>query len=85
MHGVKHYLGDPYITPDESFVDEVYQLSKSNLEQNSYTLDIGIDVNGENYLIEINDGWAVGNYGLNPVDYFSFVKTRWLQITGVLK
>lgn len=83
--GVKHYLGDPYITPDESFVDEVYQLSKSNLEQNSYTLDIGIDEKGVNYLIEINDGWSVGNYGLNPVDYFSFVKTRWLQITGVLK
>jgi hypothetical protein len=36
-------------------------------------------------LIEINDGWAIGNYGLNPIDYFSFVKTRWLQITGVLK
>ena len=83
--GVKHYLGDPYITPDESFVEEIYQLSKSNLEQNSYTLDIGIDKKGTNYLIEINDGWSVGNYGLNPVDYFSFVKTRWLQITGVLK
>ena len=83
--GVKHYLGDPYITPDESFVEEIYQLSKSNLNQNSYTLDIGIDLNGESYLIEINDGWSVGNYGLNPVDYFSFVKTRWLQMTGVLK
>jgi len=48
-------------------------------------LDIGIDEKGTNYLIEINDGWAIGNYGLNPVDYFSFVKTRWLQITGILK
>jgi hypothetical protein len=27
----------------------------------------------------------VGNYGLNPSDYFSFVKARWLQITGVIK
>ena len=83
--GVKHYLGDPYIVPDKSFVDEIYQLSKSNLVQNSYTLDIGIDEKGNNYLIEINDGWSVGNYGLNPSDYFSFVKSRWLQITGILK
>ncbi len=83
--GVKHYLGDPYITPDKSFVEQVYKESKENLDQNSYTLDVGIDVNGENYLIEINDGWSVGNYGLNPIDYFSFVKTRWLQITGVIK
>jgi hypothetical protein len=50
-----------------------------------YTLDIGIDDKGINYLIEINDGWAIGNYGLNPIDYFSFVKARWLQITGILK
>ncbi len=83
--GIKHYLGDPYITPDKSFVDEIYNLSKINLTQNSYTLDIGIDDKGINYLIEINDGWAVGNYGLDPVDYFSFVKARWLQITGILK
>ncbi len=83
--GVKHYLGDHYIVPAKSFIDEVYQLSKDNLYQNSYTLDIGIDKKGTNYLIEINDGWAVGNYGLNPVDYFSFVKARWLQLTGVLK
>lgn len=83
--GVKHYLGDPYIVPDKSFVEDIYKESKLNLNQNSYTLDIGIDVNGENYLIEINDGWSVGNYGLNPSDYFSFVKARWLQITGVIK
>lgn len=71
--------------PDKSFVEEIYKQSKLNLEQNSYTLDIGIDDRGNNYLIEINDGWSVGNYGLNPSDYFSFVKTRWLQITGVIK
>lgn len=83
--GVKHYLGDPYITPDKNFVEELYRESKLNLNQNSYTLDIGIDESGNNYLIEINDGWAVGNYGLKPIDYYSFVKTRWLQLTGIIK
>lgn len=83
--GIKHYLGDPYITPQKEFVDEVYFAAKKNLKENSYTLDIAIDKNNKNYLIEINDGWAIGNYGLNPKDYYSFIKTRWLQLTGVLK
>lgn len=83
--GVKHYLGDPYITPDRDFVEAVYFAAKKELKENSYTLDIAIDKNGKNYLIEVNDGWAIGNYGLTPKDYFSFVKTRWLQLTGVLK
>lgn len=85
MLGIKHYLGDPFISPDKNFVDELIKCSKNNLKVNSYTLDIGIDKNGKNYLIEINDGWAVGNYGLNPIDYYSFVKARWLQLTGILK
>lgn len=83
--GIKHYLGDPYIIPDKSFVEDVFSAAKKNLKQNSYTLDIGIDKQGQNYLIEINDGWSVGNYGLNPSAYYSFVKARWLQLTGVLK
>lgn len=82
--GIKHYLGDPYLVPDKSFVEAVYFAAKENLKENSYTLDIGIDINGKNYLIEINDGWAIGNYGLPPNLYYSFIKARWLQLTGVL-
>jgi hypothetical protein len=83
--GVKHYLGDPYIIPQKSFVDKIVNSAGKNLKENSYSLDIGIDKNNKNYLIEINDGWAIGNYGLSPKDYYSFIKTRWLQLTNILK
>lgn len=83
--GIKHYLGDPYLVPQKDFVDEIVKSAKENLKENSYTLDIGIDKNSKNYLIEINDGWAIGNYGLPPDKYYSFIKNRWLQLTGVLK
>lgn len=83
--GVKHYLGDPYLKLDESFVNEVHLAAKKNLKENSYSLDFGIKENGENFLIEVNDGWAIGNYGLSPYDYYSFIKARWLQLTGVLQ
>jgi hypothetical protein len=82
--GIKHYLGDPYIIPQKSFVDEVVKAAKKELKENSYTLDLGIDKNLKNYLIEVNDGWAIGNYGLPPTLYYSFIKSRWLQLTGVL-
>lgn len=83
--GIKHYLGDPYLKPDKEFVYELLSAAKENLKQKSYTLDIGITTEGETLLIEINDGWSVGNYGLSPSLYYSFIKARWLQLTGILK
>lgn len=83
--GFKHYLGNPYLVPEEKFVEDLVRRAKKELKEKSFTLDIGIKDNGETFLIEINDGWAVGNYGMPPEDYYSFVKSRWLQLTGVIK
>lgn len=82
--GIKHYLGDPYMWLDEKVVSECYLASRV-LTENAYSLDFGIDGDGNTFLIEINDGWALGNYGLSPDQYYSFVKNRFLQLTGVLK
>ena len=83
--GVKHYLGNPYLSLDESFVNEVVNAAKKELKENSFTLDFGINSKGETFLIEVNDGWSVGNYGLSPKLYYSFIKNRWLQMTGVIQ
>lgn len=82
--GVKHYLGDPYMTLDQKFVQECYMASRV-LTENAYTLDFGITSNGDTFLIEVNDGWAIGNYGLSPKNYYEFVKSRFLQLSGVLR
>lgn len=83
--GIKHYLGNPFLCLDEDFVNQVVNAAKKELKENSFTLDFGINNRGETFLIEINDGWAVGNYGLHPNLYYSFIKNRWLQMTGVIK
>lgn len=83
--GVKHYLGDPYLKLNKNFVKECYKESTKHLKEKSYTLDFGIDDKGETFLIEVNDGWAIGNYGLPPYMYYHFIKNRFLQLTGVLK
>lgn len=82
--GVKHYLGDPFITLDKNFVQTCVKKSREKLNEISYTLDFGINEKGETFLIEVNDGWAIGNYGLDAKTYYHFLKNRFLQLNGVL-
>lgn len=77
--GVKHYLGDYFVAADRTRVNEIKSYYNSILDVNSYTLDIGVNTNGT-YLIEVNDGWSVDNYGLDPVKYLTFLQNRWLQL-----
>lgn len=83
--GVHWYSGDPFAKLDKDFVEFVCNQSRHNLSEQSYTLDFGIMDDGETFLIEVNDGWAIGNYGLPPLKYYNFVKNRFLQLTGVIK
>lgn len=81
--GMKHYSGDPLIFPDSKFIRECFEHSKTVLNLHSYTLDFGVLADGSTILVEANDGWAIGNYGLDPKEYYLFVRNRWLQMTGI--
>ena len=35
----------------------------------AYTLDVGVMEHGSTVLIEVNDMWAIGSYGMNAKDY----------------
>ena len=80
---VKHYAGDPLIFPSSDFLRATYKDAIRQLSYHSYTLDFGVLDTGETILIEANDGWAIGNYGLHPKEYYLFVRNRWLQMTGL--
>ena len=82
---VKSYLGDPLIFPDKSVIKQVVEFANSTLTHRSYCLDFAaIFENGwtKTILLEPNDAWAIGNYGLEPSLYVNFLKDRWLQITN---
>ncbi len=84
--GMKHYIGDPLLFPDPEFINDCIKGSNFlNKTHSAYTLDFGVSYKGETMLIEANDAWAIGNYGLEPRDYYYFVRDRWLQITGVTR
>jgi hypothetical protein len=45
-------------------------------------LDFGADEQGRTLLIEVNDGFALGAYGLSPLLYARLLSARWAEMTG---
>ncbi|WP_238996654.1 ATP-grasp domain-containing protein [Paenibacillus pinistramenti] len=51
---------------------------------NGYAVDIGLTDKGETLLIEVNDGYALGQYGLNTLDYAKLLSARWSELTNTI-
>lgn len=47
-----------------------------------YALDFGVTDKGKTILIEFNDGYALGSYGLLYYDYTKLLSARWAELTG---
>ncbi len=45
-------------------------------------LDFGLDAQGRTVLVEVNDGFALGAYGLPPLLYARLLSARWTELTG---
>lgn len=74
----RNYSGDFTISPDYSYVEDV--ISKNNSFPISYTIDVGILESSENVVVEFNDMWAIGNYGMPNDLYMRLLKNRYFQI-----
>jgi len=37
---------------------------------------------GATLVVEVNDGYALGAYGLMPLAYAKFLSARWAQLSG---
>jgi hypothetical protein len=74
----RNYSGDFMLGPDYNYVKEVI-LNNKNFPC-SYTIDIGILKNSENVVIEYNDMWAIGNYGVPNHIYLRLLKNRYFEI-----
>lgn len=82
---IRNYSGDMFTTPSKEYLESVIESNKNF--PISYTIDIGVLENGnyhskelENVVIEYNDMWAIGNYGIDNYDYFSLLKSRYFEI-----
>lgn len=51
---------------------------------NGYAIDFGLTDKGETLLIEVNDGYALGHYGLFSLDYAKLLSARWAELTSTI-
>jgi hypothetical protein len=49
-----------------------------------YSMDFGLTDKGETIVIEVNDGYALGQYGLTSVNYAKLMAARWAELTGTI-
>lgn len=89
----KNYSGDFKITPRYSFAEgkifsnkfghgsEMYgRTDPATAFPCAYTIDIGILASEQNVVIEYNDMWAIGNYGLANDLYLKLLTDRYFEI-----
>lgn len=88
MVDARNYSGDYCAIINPTYVNHVINQNKSDFPI-AYTIDIGIfeDLTSvadyremENVVIEFNDMWAIGNYGIPNDLYLRLLKDRYSQI-----
>lgn len=88
--GMKHYKGQQAFTPFGNDFDQIRLIAK-RLPYAAFCVDLGI----ERYLypptqtyvqdvsvVEVNDGFPLGNYGIDDVTYSKMLEARFLQIVN---
>ena len=48
-----------------------------------YAMDFGVTDDGRTLLVEVNDGYSMGSYGLPAIDYARLLSARWCELTGI--
>jgi len=77
---IRRYKGDwkVHFNPDvieQSIIDYTSQPA-------GYAMDFGITDKGETVLVEVNDGFSIGSYGLFHIDYAKLLSARWAELTA---
>lgn len=75
----RNYSGEFFINPDYEYVKSIIKNNKE-LFPCAYTIDVGILKTGENVVVEYNDMWAIGNYGVPNGIYIRLLRDRYFEI-----
>lgn len=77
--GVRLYKGDWAKALDRDTVEAAVRAYKS--QPRGLSLDFGVTSTGETLLVEANDGFALGSYGLKSPVYARLIGARWEELT----
>lgn len=78
---VGHYRGDPLLFPDACVVRSA--VTAFDERPIAFAMDWGLTSSGQTLLVEVNDGYALGNYGLRGPDYTALIEARWRELMGL--
>ena len=78
---VRPYRGDWRYTYDTEVLKQAVQAYKDSPA--GYAADFGVAEDGRTLLIEINDGYSLGCYGMEPVEYARLLSARWCELVGI--
>jgi hypothetical protein len=78
--GCRHYKGDFRRFPDFTVIDAAIR-SYTDAPA-GYGIDFAVTSEGETVLVEVNDGFSLGCYGLSPLPYSALLEARWAQLLG---
>lgn len=76
---VRNYSGDFWELPNWDYAESIVK-ENSTTFPDAYVMDVGVLKDGKNVVIEFNDGWATGNYGIDNSYYYKYLRTRYFQI-----
>lgn len=77
--GVRHYKGDWTVSPSADNLGVAVALGKNTMPR-AYGLDLGVTSDGKTVLVEANEGYALGTYGLASIIYARFLEERWFEL-----
>lgn len=76
---VKHYRGDWSRAPARDVVEAAV---KAYQPYRAYAIDFGVLDSGKTVVVEVNDAFALGNYGLHARAYARLIEARWEELTA---
>lgn len=80
IRGMSHYGGDFLVFPNKFVIKTLVQKAYELYGLNGFSVDIGITPDNKTLLVELNDGFSLGCYGLNYLEYTNLIEARWKQI-----
>ena len=72
------HRGDRDAECDRSVIDAAVEVFST--KPAACALDFGVTKDGRTLLIEMNDGYSLGTYGLDPVLYARLLTARWAEL-----
>ena len=78
--GMSHYQGNCFTYPDASTIKSA--VGEFLSAPAGYGIDFGVLDSGKTVLVEANDGYSLGSYSLNSVDYSRLLEARWTELTA---